>query len=90
MGKQNIHIANGQNGGVYINNTATKVIDTVKHPGGVTTLYPLADAVLASGSVCNIEGLVESGDTLPVGIPIFGRWSAIQLSSGRLIGYYQN
>ncbi len=87
---QNSHITNGQSGALYINDTNPHVIDSVKHPGGVVVLYPLADTVLSSASVGNVEGLAGSGDTLPAGVPIYGSWSTIQLVSGRLVGYYRN
>ena len=50
-----------------------------------TTLTP-EDATLYMGEASGLGNAVEQ-DTFPKGVTIYGRWTAVELDTGRAVGY---
>jgi hypothetical protein len=53
----------------------------------LTTLTPTTDDWCGTGS-SGVNGDDMSGDTIPKGMTIYGRWSALTLASGAAIAYF--
>lgn len=84
--EKTVNIANltGLKGGTVIADTTAV---TAAASRSFTTLLVVEEAVLAAltGNLTNASGLV--GKTLPAGIAIYGRFSAVQLAAGTVIAY---
>ena len=84
MGFPNNKITNGLSGGKYI-------ADTSLHSGDYLAIQVLADAKFhtLTGNITNGIANTTIGDapTIPAGTTIFGRFTAIDLHSGRIIAY---
>ena len=50
------------------------------------TLTP-EDASIYMGTTSGLGNAIVSGDTFPKGITIYGRWTAVELETGRAVGY---
>ena len=69
----------GQSGGIYIT-------DTDAHTGDFDAITALEVAVIATLVSSTITGTLTSVP-LPAGVTIFGRFSSIDLASGKVIAY---
>jgi hypothetical protein len=84
MGFPNNKITNGLSGGKYI-------ADTNAHTGDYLAIQVLADAKFhtLTGNITNGIANTTSGNapTIPAGTTLFGKFTALQLHSGRIIAY---
>jgi hypothetical protein len=83
MGFPNNKITNGLSGGNYI-------ADTTARTGDWLAIQVLADAkfVTLTGNLADIANATEaSAPVIPAGTVLFGKFSAIDLHSGRIIAY---
>ncbi len=79
MANSNIRNLKGENGGIYIT-------DTNAHTGDFDAITALEVAVIATLVSDNISGTLTSVP-LPAGVTIYGRFSSIDLASGKVIAY---
>jgi hypothetical protein len=78
---QPVVVANGASGKErYIRDTST-------YTGTWNAVQIIADAVFDAASVTTIAGLSASGDTFSAGTILYGYWSTVKLSSGKVIAY---
>jgi hypothetical protein len=83
MGFPNNKITNGLSGGNYI-------ADTTARTGDWLAIQVLADAKFhtLTGNLADIANATEaSAPVIPAGTVLFGKFSAIDLWSGRIIAY---
>jgi hypothetical protein len=84
MGFPNNKITNGLSGGKYI-------ADSNAHTGDYLAIQVLADAKLhtLTGNITNgiANATIGSAPTIPAGSTLFGKFTALQLHSGRIIAY---
>jgi hypothetical protein len=83
MGFPNNKITNGLSGGVYIGGTSATTGDWL-------AIQVLADAkfVTLTGNLADIANATEaSAPVIPAGTVLFGKFTAIDLHSGRIIAY---
>jgi hypothetical protein len=83
MGFPNNKITNGLSGGNYI-------ADTTARTGDWLAIQVLADAkfVTLTGNLADVAGAVEAtAPVIPAGTVLFGKFTAIDLWSGRIIAY---
>ena len=83
MGFPNNKITNGLSGGNYI-------ADTTARTGDWLAIQVLADAkfVTLTGNLADIANTTEANaPVIPAGTVLFGKFSAIDLWSGRIIAY---
>jgi len=73
------------NTGGLIADTANTAISGLEYIGTDVAAHDLADGdeTALSGS----EGLVVDSVTFPAGITIYGRWTEIELSGGKVVAY---
>ncbi len=79
----NSHITNGMSGGAYI-------ADTTLRTGDWLAVQILADAKFhtLTGNIANIANTTDaSAPVIPAGTILFGKFTAIDLHSGRIIAY---
>ena len=69
----------GEDGGLYIT-------DTAAHTGDFDCIIA-HEAAVASLVSATVDGTL-SAVVLPVGLPIFGRFTSITLASGKVMAYY--
>ncbi len=79
MANANIRNLKGEKGGIYIT-------DTTAHTGDFDAITALETAVIAELISDNITGTLTSVP-LPAGATIYGRFSSIDLASGKVIAY---
>ncbi len=79
MGNSNIRNLKGELGGIYIT-------DTNAHTGDFDAITALETAVIAELISSNITGTLTSVP-LPAGVTIYGRFSSVDLASGKVIAY---
>ena len=71
----------GQNGSILID-------DTNAHTGPFAAITALEDAAV-DVSECDMSFITDVADfTIPKGTTIFGRFTSIELDSGKVIAYY--
>ena len=83
MGFPNNKITNGLSGGNYI-------ADTTARTGDWLAVQVLADAKFhtLTGNIADIANATEaSAPVIPAGTVLFGKFTAIDLHSGRIIAY---
>ena len=83
MGHPNNKITNGLSGGKYI-------ADTNAHTGDWLAVQVLADAKFhtLTGNITDIAKATEaSAPVIPAGTVLFGKFTAIDLHSGRIVAY---
>jgi len=83
MGHPNNKITNGLSGGKYI-------ADTNAHTGDWLAVQVLADAKFhtLTGNITDIANATEaSAPVIPAGTVLFGKFTAIDLHSGRIVAY---
>ncbi len=83
MGFPNNKITNGLSGGIYI-------ADTTARTGDWLAVQVLADAKFhtLTGNIADIANATEaSAPVIPAGTVLFGKFTAIDLHSGRIIAY---
>jgi hypothetical protein len=83
MGFPNNKITNGLSGGNYI-------ADTTLRTGDWLAVQVLADAKFhtLTGNIANIANTTDgSAPVIPAGTILFGKFTAIDLHSGRIIAY---
>ena len=71
--------------GIYGQKGFEVVADTTAHTTGYCCIYPLTDVVLDTVVGNNITG--QDGKTLPEGVPLYGNFSSIKLTSGTAVLY---
>lgn len=67
-------------GAVYITGTAAT-------PGKFGAIQALAEATLHGDTVCDYDGASVSGLVIPVGETIYGTFTSVKLTSGKVIAY---
>lgn len=80
---QPVIVRNGENGGIYIN-------DTDDHTGEWNAVYCAEDTVFAANTTCNItnfSALVTDATSFAQGQTLYGRFTTIDLVSGAVIAY---
>lgn len=83
MGFPNNKITNGMSGGIYI-------ADTTARTGDWFAIQVLADAKFhtLTGNLSDVANTTEaSAPVIPAGTVLFGKFTAIDLHSGRIIAY---
>jgi hypothetical protein len=83
MGFPNNKITNGLSGGNYY-------ADTDPHTGDWLAIQVLADAKFhtLTGNIADIANATEaSAPVIPAGTVLFGKFTAIDLHSGRIVAY---
>ena len=79
----------GQAGAKFIN-------DTAEHTGSFVAITMLEDTIFATLTpadtvkgigVGSYNGNSMSGETIPQGVTIYGRWTTVDLTSGMVIAY---
>ena len=83
MGFPNNKITNGLSGGIYI-------ADTTARTGDWLAVQVLADAKFhtLTGNIADIANATEaSAPVVPAGTVLYGKFTAIDLWSGRIIAY---
>ena len=83
MGFPNNKITNGLSGGIYI-------ADTTARTGDWLAIQVLADAKfnVLTGNIADITNASEaSAPVIPAGTVLFGKFTAIDLHSGRIVAY---
>jgi hypothetical protein len=83
MGFPNNKITNGLSGGSYY-------ADTDAHAGDWLAIQVLADAKFSTltGNIADIANATEgSAPVIPAGTVLFGKFTALDLHSGRIIAY---
>jgi len=83
MGFPNNKITNGLSGGIYI-------ADTTARTGDWLAVQVLADAKFhtLTGNIADIANATEaSAPVIPAGTVLFGKFTAIDLHSGRIVAY---
>jgi hypothetical protein len=83
MGFPNNKITNGLSGGIYI-------ADTTARTGDWLAIQVLADAKfnVLTGNIADIANASEaSAAVIPAGTVLFGKFTAIDLHSGRIVAY---
>jgi hypothetical protein len=83
MGFPNNKITNGLSGGIYI-------ADTTARTGDWLAIQVLADAKFhtLTGNIADIANATDaSAPVIPAGTVLFGKFTAIDLHSGRIIAY---
>ena len=83
------NVSLGQAGAKFIN-------DTAEHTGSFVAITMLEDTIFATLTpfdttngigVGSYNGNSMSGETIPQGVTIYGRWSTVDLASGLVIAY---
>lgn len=66
---------------------AVYVADTTEYVGKFWALTALEATVLNASTVADYRGSSVSGMTIPVGATIYGNFSRVKLTSGRVLAY---
>ena len=85
------NVALGQAGCEYLDTdtaaTSSRIVAiTFLEDSTFDTLTP-EDASIYMGTTSGLGNAIVSGDTFPKGITIYGRWTAVELETGRAVGY---